>query len=912
MTTPHPRRNSLSVMSFLLERWLLAAALIGLSSSVAVSAADVFATALSGQPYGVATIEVPLDVPVAAASLPPIQAISDGGVILYPFSEDVRVKAPRASDLPVPPAGQGRLLGRLGSLIREIASPNEDVQQTVARRIMFLFTGDQPFRIRLFDGQVDYGTFQITPVADPAARQVSIGKWWAGYTAAAKAQIDSADYPPLVEDYLVAMLSRRLGLPLPAWYADTQDEDDQLTSTLKLIAGAEGAGEAIFRRQAAGLVDGNPLATMSVPAGPRWSPLFQRAGLADVAVEPMATRVPPECFYIRYGSFANYDWFSSLSAQYGGDISRMVTLRGFETKTTAKIEDQLHLKTTELSRMLAPSVIEDQAIIGRDLFMGDGATIGVLFKAKNQFLLSTSLSNDRSGLARKDDEVSLVDLKIADRGVTLLSSADNRVRSFMVADDGFILVTNSRAMVERFLQVSDSKQSLAASPSFRLARQLMPLERNDTVFAYFSPEMLRGLIAPQNLIELRRRLVAKAEIAQLHLARLAAQQESGASENFGVDDLIGTGFLPASFGARGDRSGAVSVGDEVIDTLRGGRGNFIPIADVQIDGVTADEAQWYGSIARVYEQEFPTIDPIMLGLQREQIPAVPGAERITVHAEIAPWEPEKYGQWAQQLGPPTDIVMQFAPDDIVAVQAHVASPQLGPPTHLFVAIKDMMPPDPDNFDGILNIYRSLRGMPGYVGAWPQPGALDRLPLGIGVGQPIGPGMNRLLGGVYRYSDGQFSLLSFQPEVINAALPHLIAGQAPDRAQLRGQVGNLQGSQLEGWVNNQLYQRASQSSLAGARFLSLIGRQLSIPPDRTAEVAEQVLGVKLQCPLGGDYQWASQPGRWTSTAWGGQLPAPEAPLDYVAPPMQWFRGSQATVTQYQDRLVADAIIDVQRQ
>ena len=128
------------------------------------------------------------------------------------------------------------------------------------------------------------------------------------------------------------------------------------------------------------------------------------------------------------------------------------------------------------------------------------------------------------------------------------------------------------------------------------------------------------------------------------------------------------------------------------------------------------------------------------------------------------------GKIAQQLGPPTNVSLRFAPDDIVALQAHVASPQLGPPTHLFAGVKDSVPPEPEDFEGILNIYRSLREIPGYLGAWPQPGTLDRLPLGLGVGQPVGGGISRLIGGLYRYTDGKFSILSFQRDVMEASIP----------------------------------------------------------------------------------------------------------------------------------------------
>ncbi len=884
-------------------------------------AVDVLISAVAGEPFGVATIEVPFAQPLVGQTLPPIRAIdvdsagNAGGRVFFPFSEDVRVDVPLASETPVPRPGNGRLLGRLGSLIREIAKPDPNQSQTVARRVTFLFRGDAPLTVQLTDGVTEIGTYPVAIDRSAPAWQAAVLRWWDGYTDAAGSQERAADYPTLVEDYLIAMLSRRLSLPLPSWYPKTPVESDELIEALKLIAGGEGLSRVLFRSAAVGTnvnASGEASATLPLPAPPRWSPLFDDASLIDVPVEPLATKVAPEWFYIRYGSFQNYTWFSDLSNQYGGDLSNMVTLRGIEIGATKRIEQQLNLKTTELSRMLGPQVIQDQAIVGRDLFVTDGASLGVIFQAKNAFLLKTSFANDRSTLAANDEEVTLADVVIDGETVSLLSSADNRVRSFMVQRDDTFLVTNSRAMVSRFLEVNKTGQSLAATPSFQLARRLMPLQRDDTVFAYFSPEMLRGLVSPSYLIELRRRLAAKAEISMLHLARMAIAQELPASdeEAVAIETLMVSGFLPADFGIRSDGSGTIEVGATVLDSRRGARGNFLPIADITIDGVTPDEAAWYGRIADNYERRFPTIDPIMVGVQRQPVDGTK-RERILFHAEIAPLEADKYGKYAKYLGPPTDVAMDFAPDDIIALQAHVAADALGPPTHLFAAVKDSVPPDPEDFDGIFSIYRSLRGVPGYLGAWPQPGMLDRLPLGLGKGQPVGPGMNRLIGGLYRYSDGQFSVLSFQPEVLEASLPFLAAIDVDDVAQLRVRSDNLRGSQIEGYVNAQFYDRARQSSVAGANLLSLMSRQLGVAPENAEDAAGRVLGVEMQCSLGGDYVYSDVSGRWVSTAWRGEAAPAIAPPDYVAPPMTWFRGATAAVTQYTDRLVADGVIEVER-
>lgn len=875
-----------------------------------VAAVDILATAQQGQPYGVASVEIPLARPVLGNPFPPLQVTEVQGRVLYPMAKDMQV-AVDASDRDGDRGGprRGRLIGRVGELIRQLASPDVRQQQTVARQVTFLFQGSQPLQIQLSDSGGDLGTYEIVPGSDPTARQQLLGQWWNAYAAAAKRQIDAADYPPWVETYLVAMLSSRIGFPLPAWYPTSSDGEDELIEPLKLVGGAVGVANQVFARKAAGTELADQRASEPLPAPPDWQAAPIRERLEDVAVEPIAKAVPPECFYIRYGSFENFLWFRDLSADFGGDVSRMITLRGFADDSAARIENQLSLQTSELSRMLGPTVIADQALIGHDMFMADGAAIGTLFRAKNTYLLRTSLNNDRSQRAGRDPALILSEVKLRGQTVSLLKSSDNRVRSYLAVAGEFILVANSQALVERFLEVAESGDSLAATSTFRLSRQFMPLDRNDTIFAYFSPEMLQGLASPEYLIELRRRLDARADIALVYLARVAAAAEGSPARS--IDELRSAGFLPASFGRRSDGSGVITVGDRVLDSKRGARGSFLPIDDADLRLVTPDEADWYRRIAAAYDARVHQLDPIMVGIHRENIADQPGRERLSIHAEIAPFVPDKYGWIAEQLGPPTQVAMEFPPDDIVAVQAHVASATLGPPTHLFAAAKDTAPPDPAQFDGILQGYLALRQVPGYLGAWPLPGALDRLPLGIGRGQPVGPGMSRLIGGVYRYTGGGFSVLSFDHDLLLASLPHLAATEVDDSAQVRLHVGDVAGSQLQGWVNGQLYQRAAEASLAGANFLNMLTRQLGVESAAGLSTAEQVLGMSLQCSLGGEYQLDDASGRWMSTAWPGDRPSPTAPADYVAPIMTWFRSADATLTQYADRLVADAVVEITR-
>ncbi len=479
-------------------------------------AVDIMAAATLGpesQVYGIATVEIPLAEPIIGRTPRPITVTSDTGRVFYPVSSDVEARIVPPSERPVPQPGRGRLIGRLGQLIKEIADKDAPTTQIVARRAVFLFRGDTPFQTRVVDEAGELGVYELTPTRDEEAFGNSLGQWWTSYSEQAKRQIDSGDYPPWVENYLVAMLSGRTGNQLPSWFIQPREADDPLLATLKYLGGAEEVTQEIFRRTAAGLTDINQPAQAEVdesqmvalPSGPRWAAAPLPEIDESVETEPIASRVPPECFYLRFGSFENYLWFLDLTNEYGGDVGRMLTLRGTENDSTTRFQEQIAVKLTQLSRMLGPTVVEDQAVIGRDLFTADGATIGVVIKSANAFLLRSSMNNERSGRATSDEDVTLKTLQIAGRDVTLLASADNSVRSFMAEDDGYFLITNSESLVRRFFEVGDNGQSLAATDSFRLSRSLVPTSREDTIFAYFSPQMLQGLVAPEDLIELRRR-----------------------------------------------------------------------------------------------------------------------------------------------------------------------------------------------------------------------------------------------------------------------------------------------------------------------------------------------------------------------------------------------------------------------
>ena len=976
-------------ISFVLA-WLLASAAIGTAQAPPIQtpldplrrglaevnpAVTPTVRAISGDPWSIVQIDVPLSQPVLGQPAGELQVAELGGKpdggprVLYPVSVNVTAAlTAMPSQQPLPRIGGGRLLNRVGNLVRELAGSGDDKQQTVGRQLLFLLRGNAPATLRVYDGRGTDLQVNVAPVSDPSRFDDGVQRWWQEYLGRAKSRMDAAEHPAWIETYLVAMLSGRLQLPLPPWMADDletlQPDDNALIETAKWLTGNDAVRQQMFRRAALGRGqmigrDGaNQIDALPLPPEPTRNATRLRPDtlMADGdEIEWLARHTPPECFYLRYGSFENYLWFKDLSQEYGGDLSQMLLTPSLQSVGAARVERQLGVKSTAMTRLLGPTVILDQAIIGRDLFMTDGASIGVLMHAGNAYLLRTSLQRDRAALAASREDVTLETVDIGGVRVEFMHSPDNSVRSFLVQSGDVFLLTNSRTIARRFLEVSrDAKHddvsenetqypSLADTPAFAAARQAMPLSREDTIFLYVSPEMLHGLLSPETLIGLRRRMHASVETSLFEIARLAARGHGESATDIG--SLIEMGYLPNTFGQRPDGSGLFEVNDSVIDSMRGRRGTFLPLADESIENVTGEESRWYADIAAAYSRDYPSLDPIFVGVRREAVrrsgsvqrlasegadarvdeddtgEILEGRERLLIHAEIAPWQREQYGWWAEQLGPPTDVTMQFAPDDIIRVQAHVASESLGPPTHMFVGIKDTVPPDPEQIDGLLDKYRAIKQVPGYLGAWPQPGALDRLPLGIGRGQPVGPNLTRLIGGVFRYTGGGFSILSFDPQILSTALPHLAAVQADREIQLQIEVGNVVGSQLEAWINQQLYERSKDSCRNTLQLLQTVTTQLHVPPSQTINAVERIFDqTPVRC-LDGKLVYDDARQHWVAA---GSQPVGSgdavtqqalpviAPASYRAPILKWFRGGQAALTEAPNRLILDAEVDLEHQ
>jgi len=841
--------------------------------------------AIPGRPFGVATLTVPLDQTEAdlAATATAFSVEEIAHRVYYPSFSTALLPGLAASGI-----GRGDLT------------------------VSFLFTGNEPLRLTVYTPKPQ--TIDLLPQPQPPRiYNRLLNQWWRQYNASAREIANNNDYPPLAHVYLTSMLGQRLGLrpPLLSRLQETR-QPTELQQTLELLAGTEKIREGLLRQSMQPAPSPAAPADLPLPTDLGWSDLPLPPVGDEGAIEPIARHVPPECFYMRFGSFENYLWLSRLMREYGGDISRMVTLRGYDERLNEKLQRQLALQESAAAELFGGQVIADVAIIGRDLYLQDGAAMGVLFQAKNNFALSASFNQQRSAslAAHKERGATLETVELAGEKVSLLSTPDNYLRSYYAKAGDFHLLTTSHEIARRFLEVSQSGGSLGATAEFQLARQNLPLEREDTIFAYFSSRFFWGLVSPQYQVELSRRLRAATDLQLVQLARLAAAAEGQPGET--IDELIAGGFLPAGFGWNSDGSGTILERRRALDSLRGGRGTLTPIPDVQLRGVTAEENEQYLRRVAYYQENWRQMDPLMVGIKRFAL-GDENLERVVIDANVSPLAEDQYGWALSMIGPPTDVRIVAPADELMTMQATLNGGLLAPsilPHHLFVGVRDIPPNVNLQPQGFLEALRLLRETPGYLGSWPKLGFLDWLPLNLGGSVPDPAGFSRLLLGVWRWQGDGFSVLSFHRDVLERTITELRSEPTDNPAQIRVRIGDISQSQLSGWFNFLSYERATQTSVGNAKLLHALSQQFRVPRAEARQVAEQLLDAELVCSLGGEYQLAAGDlPTWRSTRWP-QLGQP-FPSDFQAPWVKWFRGLTLDLTKYEDRLVMRAEVDLQR-
>jgi hypothetical protein len=724
-------------------------------------------------------------------------------------------------------------------------------------------------------------------------------------------------YPPLVENYLVTTLARRLELKpvrLPTPWSAHEFANDMVA----LLTGAESVRVAAQSRT---------LLARSTPADRADQPLPEPIDTPEfrlpefdknAAIEPIAQYVPQECFYVRCGSYANFVWLREAIDHWGTGLRHIGQVRGYDYRIAPRLEKQLALKDTVLGRLLGDTVISDVAILGTDTFVREGPAIGILFEARASAVLARQINQLRKEAADADPRAAEEQVEIAGRKVSLLATPDNQIRSFYAVEGNYHLVTTSSTIVRRFFEAAAGTGSLGRLDEFRWARSKMPLGENHAAFIYLSDPFFRNLISPHYRIEMTRRAQALSEIDVVRIAQLAARGEGSQAQT--IDEMILEGYLPQGFGRRPDGGTVIASEDRVIDSLRGAYGSFLPVPDMTVHAATPLEVRSYRAFAAVYRSEWREMDPVVVGVRRRDLDEQ--KERVGIDILVTPYARQRY-EWMREFMSKADREMIApVPGDIAGGQVNLR--WSGASSKLAIGVRDWIAPAAFFKGNVHYSWPREEDFPLYLLRRNDPSSEASALAGLmtwDTQPPDAQGDVRgrsYLGTVWSRTAGDFTLLAPTKTRLNEIAPHLkvVPGERP--AMIRLWVGDLSQASIRNVIDAEAYSRARRVSAGGAQFMHALAQQLNLPLDQSKSTAEHLVDAELICPLDGQYV-LSAPNfaglqRWYSDAWSARSVEEEwrVPDNFRSPLWNWFAGGQIEFSLDATTLSAHLELDIRKQ
>src|SRR4051812_7044600 len=260
--------------------------------------------AYRGEPFGIGrvTIGLPAGSSSAPASDDRFALTEENDRVLYPVIEN---KASRRI-----------LQGLLG------------IDGPMKVTYFFMFRGDAPLNIVAYSPAPQI--ISIRPSDNPKEFNRLLGDWWNANQDHYDQVFRSAQYPIVVDNFLTATWARRLNQQMPMPRRQLSQKIGAMPPWLSQLLANEDYQTEIERDMLLGRFSSDEAATIPLPdatldksasktsAGPGNNGTVKKEatlnelptpGVAIEGIEPLASHVPHECFYMRFGNFTNYLWY---------------------------------------------------------------------------------------------------------------------------------------------------------------------------------------------------------------------------------------------------------------------------------------------------------------------------------------------------------------------------------------------------------------------------------------------------------------------------------------------------------------------------------------------------------------------------------------------------------------------------
>ena len=808
-------------------------------------------------------------------------------------------------------------------------------------RALFLVRGSDACQVSLSTATASLtDKTDVQPVQGEGQHVDLLNQWWTQFsvipTSYGREQRE-------LKESLLDILARRLELPGPwpstAKFKEGADEtslEHQFEHGIGMLFGIESVKLAMRADTALSQSARSEKADRPVPPRPVLRSVEILQTPADTWIEPIAMHVPAECFYLRTGSLANYRQFRQFLLGWGGSLNDIVSNGAIDHQSRERLEGQLGLSPDHFATEEFDPLIADMALIGCDPMFDDGASVGILFQAREAAALANHIKIQRNQARSRVPKSEERRVTVDGHDVSFLTSDDHRIRSFYAIDGDYHLITNSYHLLTRFLQSSDGMGSLGALNEFRYARD----QTNRTsktkphqpiAMLYLSDPFFQNLVSPHYRIELTRRRQAAQELKQYQLALLVAKAER--IDAVTTDQLIESELLPAGFGTRPDGSYPILEEGKVIDSARGALGYFLPIPDVSVQKATQTETSSYFQFMAQYNQEWRRVDPVTVlfsGNKTDQ----QGLQQVALDILITPYAQQRYSLLTQYLAQANDHRVAPMKDDLVSLDTSIRGGTQGQVPHLlYLGLRDaevpfsfengqikltgqsaastyarkysfaaISPPSTDLLQTLAMVFnRVQRNQDTPVPQPKRPAVMPPPATGLpkaGLYALFTPyvilkSLDAMKNISFVSSDDKWMVASGNLSIRKDILQELNSEEISQSPQVRLRVKSLADSKVEPYIQAYTFLASRKASAENARFLNDFMSWLQLPIGESRDSVENALDAQLRCPLGGNFKLSNRNGHsywagneWPETSYFAETKTPES---WKFAFLDWLRG-----------------------
>jgi hypothetical protein len=347
-------------------------------------------------------------------------------------------------------------------------------------------------------------------------------------------------------------------------------------------------------------------------------------------ISPLARCVPEDFYLAEFRPLNKLMEAMEVSDLWATHLFDQATQEARTRHLGDRLKAQLAVETNRLLRPFYDLVVEEVAVTGSDLFVGEGSDVTLLFRIKQPDVFKARMETFLTRAAKARPDAQRTEGKCQGVPYVHLTTPDRAVHVFAAYPTPDLHVrSNSRAALERVLEAIRGKRAdgsvvrrLGDTAELAYIRTLMPRGApEEDGFVYLSDPFIRWLVGPALKLTERRRMLCYNHLRMIGHAALLYRTEHGRPPQ-SLEALAQAGCAPGVFShddltcPDGGTYRLSEDGTSGVCSHHGPAHALTPCLEIPLSQVSTEEADDYRAFVEDYNRYWRTyFDPIALRLQ---------------------------------------------------------------------------------------------------------------------------------------------------------------------------------------------------------------------------------------------------------------------------------------------------------